>query len=116
MIKLKRAYETAEDSDGFRVLVDRIWPRGVSKEKAHLDEWLKQVGPTTELRKWFGHDPAKFPEFKTRYQQEIAAGPEADAFKQLQAWVKEHDVVTLVYGAKDHEHNQAVILKEMLEK
>lgn len=116
MIKLKRVYEAAEASDGFRILVDRIWPRGVSKEKAQLAEWLKQVGPSTELRKWFGHDPAKFPEFKQRYQEELTAGEEeATAFQKLQQLVTEHEVVTLVYGAKDQEHNQAVILKELLE-
>jgi len=112
MIKLKRVYEPASKEDGFRVLVDRLWPRGVSKGEAKLDLWLKEVGPTTELRKWFGHDPAKWKEFSARYQNELETNP---AFEQLQQFVAEHPSVTLVYGAADTKHTYALVLKNLLE-
>jgi uncharacterized protein YeaO (DUF488 family) len=112
-IQIKRIYEEASGDDGYRVLVDRLWPRGVSKDKAKLDEWLKEVGPSDELRKWFGHDPAKYAEFKTRYESELAANP---AFAQLQKIAGEHPVLTLVYSAHDEVHNQAVVLKAALGK
>lgn len=110
-IQLKRVYDPATANDGFRVLVDRLWPRGVSKEKAALGLWLKEVAPSDELRKWFGHDPAKFDEFKTRYEKELADNP---AVGQLRKLVAEHATITLLYGAHDPEHNQAVVLKEFL--
>jgi len=113
MIKLKRVYETAEKDDGYRVLVDRLWPRGLSKEKAKVDLWLKDIAPTTQLRKWFGHDPAKWPEFKKLYHEELKKNNEI--VSQLQQLHKK-GVVTLVYGAKDEEHNDAVVLKEYLER
>ncbi|HHD7909231.1 TPA: DUF488 domain-containing protein [Enterococcus faecalis] len=116
MIQIKRAYEAPTEQDGYRVLVDRIWPRGKSKESEKLDEWLKEVAPSTELRKWFNHEVNKYPEFKQKYQEELNHEPTATAFKQLQTIVKNQPVVTLVYGAKDTVHNQAVVLKELLEK
>lgn len=113
-LKTERIYTKPTDLNGYRVLVDRLWPRGISKVNAHLDEWLKEVGPSNNLRKWFGHDPAKYAEFKTRYLKELAGNP---AYAQLQQLVKEKlatQNVILLYGAKDEEHNQAIILKEQL--
>ena len=113
-LKTERIYTKPADLDGYRVLVDRLWPRGISKVDAHLDEWLKEVGPTNDLRKWFGHDPAKYAEFKTRYLKELADNP---AYAQLRQLVKEKlatQNVILLYGAKDEQHNQAIILKEQL--
>ena len=111
-VAIKRVYEEAADADGFRVLVDRLWPRGVSKEKAKLDLWAKDVAPTTALRQWFGHDPAKWDEFGKRYTAELAANHAALA--ALADALKGRPMVTLVYGAKDEEHNQAVVLREVL--
>jgi uncharacterized protein YeaO (DUF488 family) len=97
-----------------RILVDRLWPRGVQKENAAIDLWLKEVGPTSELRKWFGHDAVRYEEFRERYIQELHENPsQRDAFSVLVEKAKEQDV-TLLFGAKDEEHNQAVILKELL--
>lgn len=110
-ILLKRIYELPEPGDGFRILVDRLWPRGVSKSAAHIDLWLKDVAPSTTLRKWFDHDPLKWIEFRDRYFLELHHNPEAVEH------LTEHmhrGVVTLVYAAKDKEHNQAVALKEYL--
>lgn len=115
-IKLKRIYDSISDQDGIRVLVDRVWPRGVAKAKADLDDWLKEIGPSTELRKWFGHDPDKYEQFKQKYKDELRSGEQLEAFEKLAAIVKNNDIVTLVYGAKDEEHNQARVLKELLEK
>ncbi len=112
-IFLKRAYEPSDSSDGFRILVDRLWPRGISKDAAHIDLWLKEVAPSTNLRTWFGHDPSKWKEFRDRYFVELGDNPEA--IVALTEHVR-HGDVTLVYGAKDEEHNQAVVLKEYLEK
>jgi len=112
MIKLKRVYESANKNDGYRVLVDRLWPRGLTKEKAHLDLWLKDIAPSTELRKWFGHDPSKWSEFKKRYHKELKENHIAVA--QLMNLLKKRDI-TVVYGAKDEIHNEAVVLKEYLE-
>lgn len=116
MIKVKRVYEAAAPTDGYRVLVDRIWPRGVKKEVAAIDSWLKEVAPSTELRKWFGHDPERFDAFCQRYLAELKKQPADDAFSALQQIVKDHKTVTLVYGAKDETHNQAVVLAEELKK
>ena len=113
-LKTERIYTKPADLDGYRVLVDRLWPRGISKVDAHLDEWMKEVGPTNDLRKWFGHDPAKYAEFKTRYLKELADNP---AYVQLRQLVKEKlatQNVILLYGAKDEQHNQDIILKEQL--
>lgn len=105
----KRIYEPADPSDGYRVLVDRLWPRGVSKEKAKLDEWAKDIAPSTELRTWFAHDPAKFVEFSERYIDEVQHNPEAA--KIIASWHK-HDKVTLLYGARDELHNEAAVLQK----
>jgi uncharacterized protein YeaO (DUF488 family) len=113
MIKLKRAYEEPTPDDGTRFLVDRLWPRGVKKESLHVETWVKDVAPSTELRKWFGHDPAKWAEFQRRYISELEANPES--WQPLLEAARGGDV-TLVYGAKDTEHNDAVVLKDFLER
>lgn len=110
-VQLKRAYEPPAASDGLRVLVDRLWPRGVSKEGARIDQWLKEIAPSTELRKWFGHDPAKWQEFRCRYFRELEEQREAVA--ALRRLIRA-GTVTLVYGAKDEQHNDAVALREYL--
>ncbi len=112
VIRLKRAYDAPEPDDGCRVLVDRLWPRGITKEDAHLDLWLKDIAPSNELRKWFNHDPARWGEFQRRYLAEIEQQPEA--MEQLMAKIR-HGRVTLVYGAKDEQHNNAAALKEFVE-
>ena len=111
-ILLKRAYESPGPEDGFRVLVDRLWPRGVSKSSAHIDLWLKDVAPSTAIRKWFGHDPVKWLEFRDLYRSELSRNPEAVG--QLMEHVR-RGTVTLVYGAKDTEHTHALVLKAFLE-
>ena len=113
MVSLKRFYEPPKRSDGTRILVDRLWPRGLTKEKARVDIWLKDVAPSTELRKWFGHDPEKWNEFKKRYRAELRDRKEA--FTALRA-VAKRGPVTLLFGAKDTEHNEAVILQHYLGK
>jgi len=112
VIKLKRAYAVPESGDGCRVLVDRLWPRGVSKRAARIDLWLKEIAPSAVLRKWFGHDPSKWTTFRDRYFRELDNNP--TAVEQLMEHVR-HGMVTLVYGAQDQEHNDAVVLKEYLE-
>lgn len=111
-VRTKRVYEPAEEQDGFRVLVDRLWPRGVSKEAAHVDLWLRDVAPSTDLRRWFHHEERLFDEFAERYRAELDA--RGDAVAELRDVVGQHPVVTLVYGAKDEEHNQAVVLRDYL--
>jgi len=113
MLTIKRAYEEPSPKDGFRVLVDRLWPRGVSKQRAALDLWLKDIAPSTELRKTFHHDPTKWAEFKKRYTRELSE--HAEPVKMLQQKGK-RGTVTLVYGARDKEHNHAIVLKEYLER
>lgn len=110
-IRLKRVYEPPAPDDGARVLVDRLWPRGVSKARAALTLWLKDIAPSAELRQWFGHDPVRWPEFARRYQAELAANPAA--VSQL-AKLIEGARVTLVYGARDTAHNEAVVLAQHL--
>ncbi len=110
-ISLKRAYEEAAKTDGTRVLVDRLWPRGVTKDEADIDLWAKEVAPSTQLRKWFGHDPEKWPEFQKKYRDELKDNPALSEIKKLS--LEGH--VTLIYGAKDELHNQALVLKELLE-
>lgn len=110
-IRIKRVYEDASDEDGYRILVDRLWPRGISKEGAHVDEWIKEIGPSNALRKWFGHEPPKYPEFKKRYEKELKASSEL--LDHIRSAAKKHRVC-LVYSAKDEEHNQAVVLREVL--
>ena len=110
-IRLKRAYEPAAPSDGYRVLIDRLWPRGVKRESARLDEWARELAPSTELRRWFGHDPARFAEFRRRYLEELSA--QEDKLRELRGRARE-TTLTLVYGARDTEHNDAVVLAELL--
>jgi uncharacterized protein YeaO (DUF488 family) len=111
-IQLKRVYEPPEKHDGVRLLVERLWPRGLTKEKARIDEWFKDVAPSPELRKWYGHDPAKWEAFRKRYLDELRGNPEAVV--RLRKRVKD-EPVTFVYAAKDKEHNSALLLKESLE-
>ena len=115
-LKIKRIYEPYAASDGWRVLVDRVWARGISKEEAHLDAWTKDLAPSTALRKWFGHIPEKFVEFADRYQSELDNNPEIqETIQELLAKSAENQV-TLVYSAKDTEHNQAVVLRDYLQE
>lgn len=109
---VKRAYESPEKADGERILVDRLWPRGLAKAKAKIDVWLKDVAPSTELRQWFGHDPEKWSEFKKRYRAELK---DSEALAELQTLARKGDI-TLVYGARDESHNQALVLKQMLDR
>ena len=113
MIKLKRAYESASKDDGLRILVERLWPRGVSKQKAQIDLWLKELAPSSELRQWYGHDPAKWPQFRKRYQAELKG--KGDVLDLLR-YVADEKTVTFVYAASDEERNSAVALKELLER
>ena len=112
-IKLKRAYEPSAKSDGRRILVDRVWPRGVTKEELRLRRWAKDLAPSAQLRKWFGHEPARWNAFKERYHRELDKQP--NAIEELAAECRKGQV-TLVFGAKDTRHNQAVALKQYLEK
>lgn len=112
-IKIKRVYEHPEKDDGFRILVDRLWPRGLTKEKAKVDLWLKEIAPSTELRKWFGHDPEKWTEFKKRYLHELKENKEPVSV--LKEQMQKSDV-TLIYGAKDEVHNEALVLLNELKK
>lgn len=116
MIRLKRAYEPAMASDGYRVLVDRLWPRGLRKEDAHLDEWLKDLSPSVALRKWFGHDPNRFREFRERYKRELHAAPAANELLDALANRAAHATLTLVYSAHDEEHSNAVVLADELQR
>jgi uncharacterized protein YeaO (DUF488 family) len=109
----KRVYEEPEPGDGVRVLVDRLWPRGLSKERARVDVWLKDVAPSRDLRVWFGHDPAKFAEFRRRYEAELAEEPGRAAFAELREMARAQHV-TLVFAAHDTEHCNAVVLRELL--
>lgn len=117
-IQCKRIYDEYSEDDGVRILVDRLWPRGISKEKAKLDYWLKEVAPSNELRKWYHHDVEKFADFQARYKAELKQGVQKEAFDELKEVVSsgEKDVITLLYGAKDETHNQAIILKGLLEQ
>jgi len=116
-IQLKRIYEEPTDNDGIRVLVDRLWPRGVSKDQAKLDVWLKDIGPSHELRKWFKHDPVKFPEFTKKYQTELKSGEQNKAFKQLVEIVENNDQrITLLFASKEEKYNHVTILKEILDE
>jgi uncharacterized protein YeaO (DUF488 family) len=111
-LNIKRVYEKPAKEDGTRILVDRLWPRGLTKEKAHIDLWLKEIAPSTELRKWFGHNPARWDEFKKRYRVELKTNKEQVSLLKEE---QQKGVVTLVYGAKDEEHNEALVLKEWLD-
>ena len=112
MVRVKRIYEPAAADDGFRVLVDRIWPRGVKKTDAAIDLWLKDVAPSPKLRRWFGHDPARWPEFRRRYAAELDQQPDAMALLRGKA---RHGTVTLLYAARDPDRNNAVALQSLLE-
>lgn len=115
-IKLKRIYDDPSQNDGERILVDRIWPRGVSKEDAKLDEWLKEIGPSTDLRKWFNHDADKYTEFKKKYKEELKTGKQKEDLDKLKKFVHQSSgTVTLLFAAKDEDHNQAQVLKELVE-
>src|SRR5574337_1032547 len=107
MIVIKRIYEPQDPKDGFRVLVDRLWPRGISKEKAALGIWLKDIGPSNELRTWFNHEPAKWPQFRQKYRQELRQNSELATLREL---VKKHPKITLLYSARDEQRNQAVVI------
>lgn len=113
MIQIKRAYDKAEKSDGYRVLIDGLWPRGIKKEEAVVDLWLRQIAPNPALRKWFHHDPEKFPEFSRRYKEELKKRTEF--LSRILSLEKEHGMVTLLYGAKDRTHNNAVVLLHTLQ-
>lgn len=112
-VRMKRAYEPAVRGDGYRVLIDRLWPRGVSKEEAQLDEWARELAPSAELRRWFGHEPARFDEFRRRYSKELVAHD--DKVRELRRRARE-GTLTLVYAARDREHNDAVVLADLLRR
>jgi uncharacterized protein YeaO (DUF488 family) len=112
MIKLKRIYMRPEVTDGLRILVDRLWPRGVRRSTANVDIWIKEVGPSDDLRKWFAHEPAKFTEFKRRYMKELKTNP---AFPKVLNLIFTNDTVTLLFSASDTEHNNAVVLWGVLQ-
>jgi uncharacterized protein YeaO (DUF488 family) len=112
MIRLKRVYDQPSRADGLRVLVDRVWPRGLTKQRAAVELWLKDVAPSTDLRKWFNHDPSKWQEFESRYRKELR---EKKADLQLLIKESKERTVTLLFGARDAEHNQAVVLKKVLD-
>lgn len=113
MIKLERIYTKPADRSGYRILVDRLWPRGISKVNAALDQWSKEIAPSNELRKWFDHEVAKYPEFRQRYLAELAANPATPDFLKL---VTQQPTAIFLFGAKDEQHNQAVVLKEYIEQ
>lgn len=110
-VRLKRPYEPASHLDGYRVLIDRLWPRGVTRDAAGLDEWARELAPSTELRRWFGHDPARFTQFRRRYAKELAT--HEAKLRELRRRARD-GTLTLVYGARDTEHNDAVVLARVL--
>jgi len=110
-IKVKRIYEPFAKADGYRILIDRLWPRGIKKEDAHIGAWMKEVAPSTELRKWYNHEHEKQQQFITKYRTEIDGSA---AFEELAALIKKHKIVTLLYAAKDEEYNHALVLKDFL--
>lgn len=112
MIRLKRVYEPPDKKDGWRVLVDRLWPRGLTKEKASVDVWMKEIGPSDALRKWFGHEPEKWTAFEKKYRAELA--DKKDLLQELRKMEKEHGTVTLLFGRKDEKQNQAVVIAGVL--
>lgn len=110
-VRIKRIYEAPSSADGYRVLVDRLWPRGVSKQNANLDVWLKEIAPSTKLRTWFGHQEQRWPEFQKRYRAELETNPEVAVLREL---IAENDVVTLMYSARNEDQNQAVVLRDFV--
>lgn len=115
MIRIKRAYDAPAREDGTRVLVDRVWPRGAKKEALRIGQWMRELGPSDGLRQFFNHDPARWNEFRQRYRQELRSANARQMLKELAALARK-DTLTLVYGAKDETHNQAVVLREVLER
>ncbi len=113
MLKIKRIYDIPNKDDGYRILIDRLWPRGISKEKALIDLWFKDIAPSTELRKYFNHDPDKFNQFKIIYTQELKTNPAINKLKKL---INQNQKVTLLYGAKDPNINHAIVLLEFLKE
>lgn len=113
MLKTKRVYENPGPDDGYRILTERLWPRGVSKERARLDEWMKGVAPSHELRKWFGHDPDKWEEFQERYRRELYNSEDVERLLEI---IQTKDVVTLVYASKNKTYNSTVLLKNFVSK
>lgn len=111
-IKTKRVYEESEESDGVRILTERLWPRGVTKDRANLDQWMKGISPSQDLRKWFDHDHEKWDEFKGRYRKELFGSEQVEELLEI---IKMNETVTLVYASKDEKHNSTVLLKEFLE-
>lgn len=116
VLQIKRIYDDADEADGYRILVDRLWPRGISKQRAALDLWEKEIAPTDALRKAFGHVPERFPAFKRNYLEELRSNPTFSQFRAIVNTQLKKGNVTLVYAAKDAEHNQAVVLKELLQE
>lgn len=114
-ITVKRAYDPPEAKDGRRILVDRVWPRGVTKDELRLDGWYRELAPSTELRKWFGHDPERWPEFQKRYAAELRRAGMRERLSELATMAK-RSKVTLLFGARDEEHNQAIVLRDYLKK
>lgn len=114
LIKLKRVYEPPAAEDGYRILIDRLWPRGMSKEKANLSLWLKDIAPREELRQWFSHNPERWIEFKEKYCAELSE--KKDLIKQIKELEKEHQILTLIYSSRDLMHNNAIVLKNELER
>lgn len=114
-LKIERIYTKPVDMNGYRILVDRVWPRGISKVNAALDDWYKTIAPTKELREWFAHDPEKYPEFKTRYETELNANPDLQDFLNLIKDKLKRGNVIMLYGAKDETHNQAVVLEDFIQ-
>ena len=113
-IELKRVYDPASESDGYRILVDRLWPRGLTEESARVDLWLRRIAPTTELRKWYSHDVEKWPEFQKRYESELAAhGELLDLILDIE---RHRKIVTILFGAKDVEHNEANVVRTVLKR
>jgi uncharacterized protein YeaO (DUF488 family) len=111
VLHTKRVYESVSADDGYRVLVDRLWPRGIAKDEAKIDLWLKDIAPSSGLREWFGHKPERFAEFARCYKAELEANP---ALAQLKEVITRHETVTLLYGARDEQHNQAIVLAAYL--
>ena len=110
-VKIKRIYEPYSENDGFRVLVDRLWPRGINKEKAHIDKWMKEVAPSTVLRKWFNHEPDKWEQFRIKYHTELKDSP---ALKELFSYINENKTVTLLFGSKEEKYNHAIVLQQFI--
>jgi uncharacterized protein YeaO (DUF488 family) len=115
-IQLKRAYDEPDKADGFRILVDRLWPRGIKKEDLQLDVWAKELAPSTELRKWFAHDPSRWTEFRRRYRSELTQSHASRSIGQIVDAARPSKTITLLYGAKDTEHNEAIVLRGLFER